>query len=400
MRPSLKTPPFVPYQSNRPLRPLNPSRLVSARLHGFGTVQSATNEKEAAETTTLVAAGVTAGSAIAAGAAAGSVVGPIGTAVGALAGLMTAVLSGAGKTTSAHIGSWDSQMVNSLSSIPSAAGVGRQFQWNYDSQGLVQMIEALLATGVYMSWDASLVSSYDVCAHWATTFATAVQAVCTAAATGKTGATLSVPITFSPGAGGVPVKNFSFKNPGIAIGPGAFSQSIIMGTSGLMYWMILGLGETTAHALANSANTAAQKVFALMADYTFFKVDPAASTPAVAAPAVAAVIPKAAAVVATTVPPKAVVTPPTPAVPVAPISVAAPPPPATVPTTSVSAPIIPASAQAAATCPGGSVMTTAIDENGNAVPVAVPVAAASGITTTDWLLLIGGGAVLYYLMRK
>src|ERR1700678_1707190 len=117
-----------------------------SRIRGFG----ASNLATVGEGATLATASVTAASAIAAGAAAGSVVGPIGTAVGALAGIVSGLLA-AKPNTAAHIGTWDTQLVNALAALPAPNGIGRQIPWNDDGHGLTQMIEALLATGLYMS---------------------------------------------------------------------------------------------------------------------------------------------------------------------------------------------------------------------------------------------------------
>jgi len=432
----------VPYVSRRPLRPILPNNVVRQRLrlNGFGAVSA----QEASQGATLAVAG---GSVIAESAAAGSVVGPVGTAVGAAIGLIVSILSSTSATTASHIGTWDSQLVSSLNAIPTAAGIGRQFQWNYDSQGLTQMIEACLATGIYMNWDPSLISSYDVCAHWAVTFAAAVQVVCTAAAKNPTGATVTCSIAVSPGAGGYPNFNFSFKNPGIAIGPGAFSQSVIMGNSGLMYAMIRSLGETPAHAALNASNAAAQKVYALMADYVFAQVAPAASSPSQPAPPVAAVIPKAAVTAAAQVGPKAVATPGASAAPVATpmpttfgppyiqylssnfASVSSTPIPGYVGETQeqynyinnpanaatkntlwgqmIANQTIPATTTATTTssvCNVGTqsaVVSQSTDNCGNLIstPV-VPAQTSTGLTATDWLLLLGGGAALFLFLRK
>jgi len=84
-----------------------------------------------------------------------------------------------------------------------------------------------------------------------------------------------VPITFSPGASGVPPKNFTFVNPGINVGPDAIAANIIMGPTGLMSWIITAIGETPAHAAANASNAGAQKVFALMVDHATADAMPA-----------------------------------------------------------------------------------------------------------------------------
>jgi hypothetical protein len=227
-----------------------------------------------------------------AGAAAGAAFGPVGAGVGAAVGVVVGLLS-AKPNTAAHIGGWDTQITQAIQGLPSsAAGIGRQIPWNENSHGLVQFIEALLATGVYMAWDPSLISNYDVCAHWATTFAAAVQSLTTTIVNGPVGAQCSAPIVFNTAASGIPNNNFVFTNPGISVGPDQISASLIMGSSGLMYWMITTIGETTAHASSNANNALAQKVYALMVDNIAATLAPAQAVtptpPPVVAPAVAA----------------------------------------------------------------------------------------------------------------
>ena len=220
------------------------------------------------------------------GAAAGATFGPIGAGVGAAIGVVVGLLS-AKPNTAAHIGGWDTQLAQAIQGLPaSAAGIGRQIPWNENSHGLVQFIEALLATGVYMAWDPSILSNYDVCAHWATTFGAAVQSVVNAIVANPTGQSVTVSISEQPGANHGPI-NFTFANPGISVGPDAISASIIMGASGLMYAMIIGLGETPSHASSNASNALAQKVFALMVDNIAAQLAPASAAPATPAPVVA-----------------------------------------------------------------------------------------------------------------
>jgi len=220
------------------------------------------------------------------GAAAGAVFGPIGAGVGAAIGVVVGLLS-AKPNTAAHIGSWDTQIVQAIGGLPaSAAGIGRQIPWNENSHGLVQFIEALLATGVYMAWDTALKSSYDVCAHWAMTFGAALQTVVTAIVGNAPGVPVTVSISMQPGANHGPV-SFSFTNPNISIGPDAIAAQIIMGSNGLMYAMIVGLGETAAHASSNASNAPAQKVFALMVDNIAAQLMPAAAVPSTPVPTVA-----------------------------------------------------------------------------------------------------------------
>ena len=212
------------------------------------------------------------------GAAAGSAWGPIGTAVGAAIGTVVGLLS-AKPNTAAHIGTWSSQLASSIGAMPaSAAGVGRQIPWNENSHGLVQMIEALMAVGAYMAWDPSILSNYDVCAHWAMTFGAAVQTVTTAIVQNPAGKSVTVSISEQPGANHGPI-NFTFVNPGITVGPDAISAKIIMGSAGLMYAMIIGLGETAAHASSNANNSLAQKIYAYMVDNVAATLAPAATTP-------------------------------------------------------------------------------------------------------------------------
>ena len=279
----------------------------------------------------------TAASAIATGAAAGSLAGPIGTAVGAVVGVVVGILTKTNNTAS-HIGSWDSQLVSALGALPTTAqGLGRQFAWNENSHGLVQMIEALLATGIYMAWDTSLISSYDVCAHWAMTFGLAVQNVATAVCKNPAGATCTVSVALSPGAGGHAPFNFTFKNPGISVGPDAVASTVIMGKSGLMGAMMTALGgQNPANIASNETNSAAQKVYSLMIDYWAAQVAPAAAVPTKAVPVVAPAVTAAAAAANTAV--AAGHNPVTAAV------IATTPPPATAPvqtgTTSTGTPVV------------------------------------------------------------
>jgi hypothetical protein len=252
------------------------------KLKRGGTYLGAVNQQ-------LVSAGGAAGGAIA-GATAGSVVPVVGTAIGMVVGAVIGILTKTNNTAS-HIGSWDASLAQGIQSLPaSASGIGRQIPWNENSHGLVQMIEALLAVGVYMAWDTSLKSSYDVCAHWAMTFGAAVQSLTNAIVANPVGP-CSVTISESPGANRGPIQ-FNFQNPGIGVGPDAIAANIIMGTNGLMYSMITGLGETTAHASSNAYNGLAQKVYALMVDNIAATLVPA--VPAAPVPVVAPVVTAAA----------------------------------------------------------------------------------------------------------
>lgn len=215
-------------------------------------------------------------SAIAAGAGAGALAGPIGLVVGAVVGAVVGILTQTSNTAS-HIGSWDGGIVSALNALPaSAAGLGRQIPWNENSHGLVQIIEALLATGVYMSWDTSLKSNYAVCAHWAMTFGQGVQNVATAIVGGQSSA--SIPL--APGAGGHGPFTFVFTNPGVSAGPDKIAATVIMGSSGLMAAMMTALGGQNPQNIAsNASNASAQKVYALMLDYWFANLAPAAAQP-------------------------------------------------------------------------------------------------------------------------
>lgn len=222
----------------------------------------------------------------AAGAAAGSVAGPIGTAIGAAVGVVVGLLSGK-PNTAGHIGGWDTQLASAIGALPaSAAGIGRQIPFNENSHGLVQMIEALMAVGSYMAWDPSILSNYDVCAHWAMTFGAAVQTLVGSVIANPVGKVVTVNILESPGASHGPI-NFTYTNPGISVGPDKISATLIMGASGLMYAMIKGLGETAAHASSNANNALAQKVFALMVDNVAAAALPAAAQPTTPVPNVA-----------------------------------------------------------------------------------------------------------------
>ena len=255
---------------------------ISSNFRGMGTLGAATTVAD-------TKAGASAGGAV--GSIVPGVGTAIGTAVGALVGAVVGALSGT-PNTAAHIGSWDSQVVQALAALPSTAqGLGRQFAWNENSHGLVQMIEALLATGIYMAWDTSLLSNYSVCAHWATTFSTAVQTVATAVCKNAAGAKCTVSIALSPGAGGFPPFNFTFTNPGISVGPDAVAAQVIMGKTGLMGAMMTALGgQNPANITSNENNASAQKVYSLMIDYVAAQVAPAAAVPSTPVPVVAPVV--------------------------------------------------------------------------------------------------------------
>ena len=330
----------------------------------------------------LVSAGGAAGGAIA-GATAGSVVPVVGTAIGMVVGAVVGILTQTSNTAS-HIGSWDTQLAQGIQSMPaSAAGIGRQIPWNENSHGLVQMIEALLATGVYMAWDASLKSNYNVCAHWSTTFATAVQAVTQAIVAGQNSAT----IVFNTAASNIPNKTFNFQNPGIAVGPDQIAAQIIMGSSGLMYWMITAIGETTTHASSNANNALAQKVYALMVDNVAAQLVPA--VPATPVPVIAPIV-TAAATAANTQGPAAAV--PAAQAQIIPVGVTQAPP---------AAPAAPVPGTATSPVQQTLYQPPAIGF-APAAPIAAPsvsaTVAASGIPS--WVWIAGAAALLYLFMSN
>lgn len=272
--------PYVPYRM--PLR-----GLPHPFARGFGRLGDAASTKIATTT-------VSAGAAIAAGAAAGSVVGPVGTAVGALAAIVSTILTPS-PNTAAHIGSWDSQLVSALAQLPNTvAGIGRQIPWNEDSHGLVQYLEALLACGQYMAWDNSLITNYDVCAHWAMALSTAAQTVATAVCQNKSGASVTVQITSAPG-GPVGPAPFTFTNPAINSGPEAVTDAVIMGSKGVMTWLfsrwqIAGTAALSKqYATEMGSNTPATKVYAMMVDYVAGSLNIPDTIPATPVPDVTAV---------------------------------------------------------------------------------------------------------------
>lgn len=292
-----------------------------------------------------------------AGAAAGAAFGPVGAGVGAAIGVVVGLLS-AKPNTAAHIGGWDTQVVQAIQGLPSsAAGIGRQIPWNENSHGLVQFIEALLATGVYMAWDPSIISNYDVCAHWATTFGAAVQSLVDAIVANPTGQSVTVSISEQPGANHGPI-NFTFTNPGISVGPDAIAASVVMGQSGLMYAMIIGLGETPTHASSNASNASAQKVFALMVDNVAATLAPAAAVPPTPAPPVADAVTAASSTVNTAV------------------------------------------AAAGGTMPAATMSETTPPPTVIYEPAPVAPIAASGIDTNTLLLIAAGLAAVYFITRN
>jgi hypothetical protein len=324
----------------------------------------------------LVSAGGAAGGAIA-GATAGSVVPVVGTAIGMVVGAVVGILTQTSNTAS-HIGTWDTQLAQGIQSLPaSASGIGRQIPWNENSHGLVQMIEALLATGVYMAWDASLKSNYNVCAHWSTTFATAVQSVVQAIVAGQSSAT----IVLNTAASGIPNKVFNFINPGISVGPDVIAAQTIMGASGLMYWMITAIGETTTHASSNASNALAQKVYALMVDNVAAQLVPA--VPATPVPVVAPIVTAAAAAannaVASGQSPTAAVTVPAAQATIIPVAGTQAPIPNTGSVTTVLSPAVGYPAAAPAPAP---IVTAAVTTSG------IP----------SWVWIAGAAALVFILM--
>ena len=311
-----KTPPGMIPRTPGFTRPIAQRPTVKIRS-GFGRFGAAS--APLADASAGASAGATAGSVIP------GVGNAVGAAVGAVVGAVVGILSATNNTAS-HIGTWDASLVSALNGLPSTAqGIGRQIPWNENSHGLVQMIEALMACGIYMAWDTSLISNYAVCAHWATTFGQGVQNVMQGLVPATVGATVTVSVPLSPGAGGFPPINFSFKNPGISVGPDAIAATIIMGKSGLMGAMMTGLGGQAPQNIAsNESNASAQKVYSLMVDYWAAQLAPAAAVPATPAPVIAPAVaaastaantavsaghnPQTAAVIATTPPPA---TPPT-----------------------------------------------------------------------------------------
>jgi hypothetical protein len=241
----------------------------------LGFIGAATSQQE-------IAAG-SAAAGVAAGAAYGSVVPGIGTAVGAAVGLIASFLVHTGQ--GAQRLSQAQAIDSALSSITTANHQGAAIPWNgtASSPGLEQFISALMTAGIYMSWDPSVESSPSVNGNWSVCFMNAVIAVTKAIVNGATGASLTVPIVIS-GESGSPTRQFTFTNPGISVGPDVISANIIMGNGGLMYWIILGLGETAAHASANGSNTAAQKVFALMVDHAAYDATPVPAPTPIATP--------------------------------------------------------------------------------------------------------------------
>jgi len=219
-----------------------------------------------------------------AGATVGSVVPVIGTAVGAIIGAVAGFLvhQGQGAQRASQASAID-QMIGQLST---ANHQGAAIPWNgtATAPGLLQLISALMTSGIYMSWDSGVVSKPSINGNWSTTFLNAVKTVVGAIINNPVGGNVSVSVPVTPGAGGYPPVNFTFTNPGIGAGPDVIAQKIIMGNGGLMYSIIKSLGETEAHAQANANNNAAQKVFALMVDHAAYDLVPPPAAAPVAVP--------------------------------------------------------------------------------------------------------------------
>jgi hypothetical protein len=210
----------------------------------------------------------------------GMAYGPIGAAIGAIAGGIIGLIAHQGQAPQRAAAA--QQIDAGLAAIPSTAGVGVQIPWigSSTAPGLQQYLQAIMTSGLFMNWDPSLVSSPAVNGNWANTFITAVKQLVAAIIKNPTGANVSLNITDKPGGNDAVAGTFNFINPGLQVGPDAISQSLIMGNGGLMYWMILRTGESTAHAMANASSAAAQKVFALMVDHAAHDLAPQLFTPA------------------------------------------------------------------------------------------------------------------------
>jgi hypothetical protein len=383
---------IVPYVGLRPPRgvissPTNPRLRLAfkdnkRRLRTFGALGINQAEQSVASDASM-------------GATAGSIVPGIGSAIGAAAGAVIGVVSnllGSKPNTAAHL-PWAGQLASAISGMTVSPGIGRQIQWNQDTpgnMGLAQMVEAILATGLWMNWDPSLISNYDVCAHWATTFQTAVQVVVTAICKNPVNAMVNCTIDNEPGGQNINSQTFTFKNPGYQVGCQVISQNIIMGNSGLMYHMIIQTGETAAHASANANNSPAQKVFALIADYVIAQNTPSVQT---APPAAYASVP--------------VVTP-----------VAGPRPVLVTGTTSAGTPVVaPSDTDAliqqliaqgnsqnqAIAAALQSLAANGIDTSQPQIQqqVAASAASAFGLSDTDWLLIAGATVIgLFFFMES
>jgi hypothetical protein len=307
-------------------------------------------------------------SAIAAGAEAGSLAGPIGTAVGAAVGVLASVL--------VHKSSFNPQVtaaiVNALNGISTANHQGQAIPWSGSNSapGLEQFLQSLMSAGIWMGWDKSVLGAANaVNGNWANTFITALKQVVQTILSNPVGQQVCVSITDRPGGNDAVPGQFCFVNPGIGVGPDVISAKIIMGNGGLMYWMILRTGETTAHASMNGNNVSAQKVFALMVDHAAYDFAPQPP-------------PATIATVANAPPP-----PPPPVATIQPLPIQTIAPPAPLP---VTAPL-PIQAQPAAApiiiqTPSG--------------PVAAPAPVSSGLSTTAILMIAAVGVAAVVLSQR
>jgi hypothetical protein len=208
--------------------------------------------------------GAASGAAI--GAAVGSVIPGLGTAIGFVVGAIADSLIHPGQ--GAQREAQAVAITNALNNLQTGNNVGATIPWIGTAQnpGLQQFLQALMTAGVWMNWDPSL-QSPGVNGNWANTFIAAVKQVTQAVVANAPGAPISLNISNRPGGNDIVAGTFNFTNPGLSVGPDVISQKVIMGNGGLMYWMIIRTGETTAHASANANNASAQKVFALMVDH-------------------------------------------------------------------------------------------------------------------------------------
>jgi hypothetical protein len=268
---------IVPYRSNRPLR-----GLYNRQMGRLGAVVNLTS----------ITSGSTGSAAVTGaseGASVGATFGPIGAGVGAIVGAVGATLANvfsAPPNTPAHL-PWATSLVNSLSQITTTAGVGRQLPLNQDGPsvfGIAQMLEGLMATGAWLAWDTSLISSYDVCAHWSMAFTsciqTLVQSICTMGPGPQT-----ISLNASQGDTALTAVPFTFNNPGPNASSDQISANLVMGMNGMVYAIISHTGATQAQAANGAVNPGAQKVFGLMVDYYLAQYAPQP----VAAPTIAAV---------------------------------------------------------------------------------------------------------------
>jgi hypothetical protein len=305
------------------------------------------------------------------GAAAGSAfVPPIGTAVGAAIGVVIGLLS-AKPNTAAHL-PWAGQLLSSVNALPaSAAGIGRQFAWNENSHGLAQFLEAVMATGNWLSYDGAILSNYDVCAHWAMTFSSAIIQLANAIVSNPVGTSVTLSVIESPGANVAPAP-FTFTNPGVSVGPDTIARTLVMSNNGIIFALLNHLSNQ--YSGSETTNGLATKIFAYMLDFQFAALaPPAAVIPPSPVPNIAPAVVAAASTVNTVV-------------------AASPAPPIA---TTVPLPAAPPSALAPASQAPPTIIVS------QAPPQFAPVAAApSGMSDTT-LLLIGGVALAaVFMMTK